>query len=260
VRLAKTPKGFAAAVLTDGKRPHFEEGDDADLLWTRAHDAAARLNPLFVGYEGARKRFLSFFPNGFKGADYTGNERAYKVNAKEKLETHVTSAAAQTAFGQGEAVLSAYRATNLLSPFEKTKLQPLLRGLDADGFVQAAAAFAEHATKSNLAALRAILKPYDSARWTVVTYLPFLWRPSDHVFLKPTMITNFASRVGHRFADDYSPDLDLGVYESLLDLAAEVKAEVADLEPQDMIDVQSFMWTSVEYTEADRADYEGQNG
>lgn len=31
---------------------------------------------------------------------------------------------------------------------------------------------------------------------------------------------------------------------------------IGDLGPQDMIDVQSFMWTSVEYTEDDRADYE----
>lgn len=179
------------------------------------------------------------------------------MGAKERLEAHVTLDAAASGAGHGEAVLATYRATNLLSPFEKTKLQPLLRGPDADRYIQAAASFTADTTKSGLAALRAILKPYDSAKWTVITYLPFLWEPSAHFFLKPTMITHFASRVGHRFADDYSADLDLSVYQSLLDLAAEVKAKVADLEPRDMIDVQSFMWTSVEYTEADRADYEG---
>lgn len=131
-----------------------------------------------------------------------------------------------------------------------------MRGPDADRFIQAAASFTSDATTSVLADLRAILKPHDSAKWTVITYLPFLWDPSSHVFLKPTMITHFASRVGHRFADDYSADLSLGVYESLLDLATEAKAKIGDLGPQDMIDVQSFMWTSVEYTEDDRADYE----
>lgn len=259
VKVGTTAKGFAAVVNEDGQRKFYVEGDDPDRLWVQAQDAAARLNPLFVGYDGARKRFLSFFPMGFKGADYIGNERAYKVEAKEKLEAHVALEAAKTGSSHGEAVLAAYRATNLLSPFEKTKLQPLLRGPDADSFIQAAASFADDATKSGLAALRSILKPYDSAKWTVISYLPFLWKPSVHVFLKPTMITHFASRVGHRFADDYSPDLDLAVYESLLDLAAEVQAKIADLAPQDMIDVQSFMWTSVEYTEADRADYEGKN-
>lgn len=259
MRLVQTPRGYAAAVFDNGQRKFLEVGDDPDSLWRVAQDAAARLNPLFVGYEGARKRFLSFFPQGFTGADYIGQERAYKVDAKERLEARAPLSVAITGSGHGETVLAAYRATNLLSPFEKTKLQPLLRGPDADRFIQAAAAFTEGATKSDLAALRAILKPYDSAKWTVITYLPFLWRPDIHVFLKPTMITNFASRVGHRFADDYSPDLDLAVYETLLDLAGEAKNELADLEPRDMIDVQSLMWTSVEYTEADRADYEGKH-
>jgi hypothetical protein len=221
----------------------------------QAQDAAARLNPLFVGYDGARKRFLSFFSQGFHGSDYVGQERAYKLKAKEKLEL-TTPRSAAGALGHGEAVLAAYRDTNLLSPFEKTKLQRLLRGEDADSFIQAAAAFAEDASKESLSSLRSILKPYDSAKWTVITYLPFLWRPEVHVFLKPMMITNFAERVGHRFADVYSADLDISVYQSLLDLAAEVRANVADLEPRDMIDVQSFMWTAVEYTEDDRADYE----
>lgn len=256
VRLVQTPRGYAGVVFENGQRKFLEEGDDADRLWMQAYDAAARLSPLFVGYDGARKRFLSFFPQGFNGADYVGQERAYKVEAKQKLETRTPLSAALAGSGHGESVLAAYRATNLLSPFEKTKLQPLLRGPDADSFIQAVAGFTEDATKSRLAALRAVLKPYDSAKWTVITYLPFLWRPDIHMFLKPTMITHFASRVGHRFADDYSADVDLAVYESLLDLAGEVKQQVADLEPQDMIDVQSFMWTSVEYTEADRADSE----
>lgn len=257
VRLVQTQRGFAGLVIENGQRKFLEEGSDLDALWVRAHDAAVRLNPLFVGYEGARRRFLSFFPSGFKGADYVGHERAYKLEAKAKLEAHVSLGAAKAGSRHGEAVLAAYRATNLLSPFEKTKLQPLLRGPDADSFIRTVAAFTEDPTNSGLAALRAILRPHDSAKWTVITYLPFLWNPSVHVFLKPTMITNFARRVGHRFADDYSPDLDLRVYLSLLDLAAEVKAKVADLEPHDMIDIQSFMWTSVEYTEADREDYEG---
>lgn len=259
VKIGTTAKGYAA-VVEDGQRKFYVEGDDPDRLWVQAQDAAARLNPLFVGYDGSRKRFLSFFPDGFRGADYIGHERAYKVDAKEKLEAQVTLDSAATGSGHGEAVLAAYRVTNLLSPFEKTKLQPLLRGPDADRFVQAAAIFTLDTTKSSLAALRAILKPYDSAKWTVISYLPFLWEPSHHFFLKPTMITHFASRVGHRFAGDYSADLELGVYESLLDLAAEVKAKVADLEPRDMIDVQSFMWTSVEYTEADRADFQSKAG
>jgi len=75
------------------------------------------------------------------------------------------------------------------------------------------------------------LRPYDAARWTVVTYLPFLWRPEAHMFLKPEVTKDFATRVGHRFASDYEPRLRLDVYQSLLDLVSETEQELADLEP-----------------------------
>jgi len=146
-------------------------------------------------------------------------------------------------------VLAAYRATNLLSPYEKTRLQALLRGTDADAFIRAAATFTNRDIKGGLSAMKAILRPYDSAKWTVVTYLPFLWKPDQHVFLKPTMVQAFAERVGHPFADAYKSELDPAVYDSLLDLANTTKQKIADLRPRDMIDVQSFMWTAVEYTE-----------
>jgi hypothetical protein len=91
------------------------------------------------------------------------------------------------------------------------------------------------------------LKPHDAAKWTVVTYLPFLWRPEAHMFLKPEVTKDFAARVGHRFASDYEPRLRLDVYQSLLDLASETEQELADLDPRDRIDVQSFIWVVGDY-------------
>ena len=40
-----------------------------------------------------------------------------------------------------------------------------------------------------------------------MTYLPFLWYPEEHIFLKPTTTKDFAQRVGHRFAYDYDAGL-----------------------------------------------------
>jgi hypothetical protein len=255
LRLVQTQKGYSGVVFLDGKRKALEEGDDADDVWRRIHDAAARSNPHFFGYDGARARFLHFFPQGFEGADYAGHERAYKLKAKAKLDEAAPLAEATKGSGFGDAVLSAYRATNLLSLFEKTRLQPLLRSPEADEFIQAAAAFTNGDTRRGLGAMAAILKRHDNAKWTVVTYLPFLWKPEAHVFLKPTMIIAFAERVGHSFAHTYKPELDVAVYDSLLDLARTTKDKIADLGPRDMIDIQSFMWTAVEYTEEDKADY-----
>jgi hypothetical protein len=62
------------------------------------------------------------------------------------------------------------------------------------------------------------------------------------MFLKPRVTKDFATRVGHPYARVYAPRLDMVVYESLLDLVARTEAELADLHPQDRIDVQSFIW------------------
>ena len=134
-----------------------------------------------------------------------------------------------------------FRATNLLSPFEKTRLQDVLRGTSADAFIRAAARFTTAPSQAALVDMERALKPHDAAKWTVVTYLPFLWRPGAHMFLKPEVTKDFAARVGHRLASGYDPRLRLDIYQSLLDLVAETEAELADLEPRDRIDVQSFI-------------------
>jgi hypothetical protein len=93
------------------------------------------------------------------------------------------------------------------------------------------------------------LKPHDSAKWTVATYLPFLWQPEKHMFLKPEVTKDFAARVGHRFATDYKARLDFAVYESLVDLVSKTASELAELKPRDRIDVQSFIWVVGDYKE-----------
>lgn len=153
--------------------------------------------------------------------------------------------------GFSDAVLAAFRDTNLLSPFEKVRVQDLLRGPSADGFISAAARFACGEGRPALAEMAYLAKPYDCAKWTVVTYLPFLWRPDLHMFLKPQVTRDFAERVGHGFAHRYEPTLDMSVYESLLDLASQTEREIANLHPQDRIDVQSFIWVVGAYTELD---------
>ena len=229
------------------------KGDSADDVWRRLHDEAAKADPRYFGFDGARARFLQFFPNGFQSDGYTGEERDYKVAAKQKLDATVPLGQATTGSGFGEAVLAVFRATNLLSPFEKTRLQDVLRGPAADPFIRAAARFTLGGGRQALVDMEHALKPHDSAKWTVATYLPFLWRPEEHMFLKPEVTKDFAARVGHPFASDYEPRLDIAVYDSLLDLVMKTEAELAELEPRDRIDVQSFIWVIGDYKDGKEA-------
>ena len=233
--------------LADGTR--CVEGDDADSVWQQLHDDAGRSDPQYFGFTGARARFLKFFPNGFQSDGYDKQERIYKLEAKDRLDSLAPLEAAANEAGLGEAILSVFRMTNMLSPFEKVKLQDVFRGSKADAVIQAAAAFTLNADKNSLGQLERALRPFDSAKWTVASYLPYLWRPEKHMFLKPEVTKDFALRVGHPFASVYQARLEYDVYASLLDLTYQTTRALSDLRPQDNIDVQSFIWVAGGYSE-----------
>jgi len=240
-------KGSSFIGIADGKR--CVEGDDADDVWRKLHDDSGRGDPRYFGFDGARARFLHFFPDGFHSPDFAKSERGYKLEAKAKLDATVPVEKALDGTGYGEAALAVYRATNLLASYEMMRQQEVLRGPRADAFVRAAARFTLDPGKASLRDMEAALKPHDNAKWTVVTYLPFLWKPEVHMFLKPEVTKDFATRVGHRFAADYEARLHLPVYESLLDLVAKTDVELKSLAPQDRIDIQSFIWIIGNYLE-----------
>ncbi|MBP7336266.1 hypothetical protein [Niveispirillum sp.] len=230
----------------DKTRLAMIEGLSADEVWQILLNKLAQSSPRYFGFDGAITHFQKFFPNGFKDAAFLDKERNYKEGALKLLGDALPLAQALESQDMGEKVLRVFQRTNLLSPFEKTRLQELLRGKSADAFIRAAAGFAQ-GDRSMLGVLERILKPHDCAKWTIVTYLPFLWCPKAHMFLKPEVTKDFAERVGHRFAHDYSPRLETGVYDSLLDLARQTDAALAPLAPQDWIDIQSFIWVVGDY-------------
>jgi hypothetical protein len=248
LRLVEKDKKFIGLIFSNGPAKIKIEGSSADDVWRRLHDEAGKAGPKYFGFDGARTRFLRFFPHGFHSADYESGERNYKTDVKSELDRMVPVGKATTGTGYAEAVWSSYQ-TNLLSPFEKMRVRDALRSPAADDFIRAAARFALGEGQPALNAMESALKPYDAAKWTTVTYLPFLWQPEQHMFLKPEATKDFAERVGHRFASDYEPRLDIAVYDSLLSLAAGTTAELSDLKPRDRIDVQSFIWVVGNYKE-----------
>ncbi len=247
LRLLDTGKGFAGIINEGGKTVFQTSGENADAVWAALQAQLTRSGPNWFGWQGARERFLHWFAGGFRSPAYLKDERDYKLAAKAKLEETTPVEEAATGSGHGEAVLAAYRRTNLLYPVEKTRLQALLRGADSDSFVRAAARFALGEGKSALAAMERLLRPHDNVKWTVVTYLPFLWRPDEHIFLKPEVTKDFAARVQHELEYRYGAELDLSVYESLLDMAGQIRTHFGDLEPRDQIDIQSVIWVVGDY-------------
>ncbi len=79
-------------------------------------------------------------------------------------------------------------------------------------------------------------------KWTVLTMFPFLAHPTEHIFLKPQVTKSAAKR--RHFWLNYRPELNWTTYSCLLRFAEVLRKEVADLEPRDMIDIQSYIWVT----------------
>ena len=60
--------------LADGKI--CTQGTDADEVGKSLHGEAGKADPKYFGFEGARSRFLKFFPNGFHSDGFCSQERS----------------------------------------------------------------------------------------------------------------------------------------------------------------------------------------
>lgn len=242
--------GFVGVINAGGKRVFgpIEDQDETRLI-ARLRNEAGRLHPDYVGFDGAIRRFAHFMPRGFASAE---NERVYKERAAAKLALAVPlDQAAQADDAAAKAIASGGVLTNMLSPFEAARLRDTLVASNGARFVRGAAHFAAGQYAIGIAAMTAAVHPHGRISWPIITYLPFLWAPTDHMFLKPTVTCDFSARVGLRFHHDYDPEPNMATYDALLDLVAETSNAIAVLGPRDNIDMQIFIWVVGEYGDGD---------
>lgn len=200
-----------------------------------------------------RRKFLHYFPKGFGDETYLAWERDYKWNAHRRWVESLGRdefARLLRARDYAEIASRAVRIesrTNLIFSFEKMALRDALRGDGARHFAKALfnllhgagpAQTAFSAWTDMLAGL-----PHEGSRvftWPVATVFGFLAQPSKHIFIKPTVMKRAAEAYGRPF--DYQSRPGWPTYRSALQLAAHVRADLRELGPRDMIDVQSFLW------------------
>jgi hypothetical protein len=89
--------------------------------------------------------------------------------------------------------------------------------------------------------------------WTTLTWLPFIARPEEHILVKPTITQTFASLLP--FDLRYRAELNYETYRRAVFMARQLaeRLEASGLSMSgrrlDMIDVQSFMWVVMRYSE-----------
>lgn len=242
VRLVRTGAGFAAVAFEGDKRIGPFEDTDPERAWATVIRELAKISPSYFGYDGATARFLRLFPEGFTGAAFGARERDYKIEARQLLLTTMpVDRALHATEKDWEVVARVFSKTNMLSQFEQARTRDVLKGAKGAAFIRAAAAFAE-GDESALALIAGAFREHGQFSWPAMTYLPYLWYPDRHMFLKPQVTKDFAQRVGHSFAQEYSADPDPRVYGSLLNLTLEATSGLSALAPRDNIDLQSFIW------------------
>lgn len=193
--------------------------------------------------------FQSEFPGGFHGDIYDEHERSYKVRTHELAREILARAALQALLEKEEhaevcrRALRVLNASNLVSPFEKMALKDGLAGEAAESRFSAGLQdllYGEGELKGRFEAFASLLQDMDAGKWTLVTYYLYVVHPGQYMFVKPTVIQHAAELC--RFEIQYRAEPNWLTYRRVLNFSEYLKAQLAELEPRDMIDVQSFMW------------------
>jgi hypothetical protein len=202
----------------------------------------------------ARRKFLRAFPGGFQDETYLEWERDYKWNAHRRWRDVLSEATFRRMIDErrfqeiASLAIGIESRTNLLFSFEKMALRDAVRS-PAGAQAFATALFdllhgddaLEVRFSSWVAAVSRL--PRRQTRvltWPLVTVFGFIAQPATHFFFKPTVTREAAQRYGVDLPYASRPSWPL--YRDLLAFVKEVRSDISDLEPRDMIDLQSFLW------------------
>ena len=207
-----------------------------------------------TGAEKCRRKFLRFFPDGFRDETYLDWERGYKETAARQWQAALGRSRFESLLEAGEFGEIAAQAiriesrTNLLFSFEKMAVRDATRtrqgarrfsqglydflfgeGSDEERFLRWRDAVAELPRRQTRV-----------LTWPVLTGFSFIADPARHMFLKPNVTRIAAARYGVELRYSSRPTWE--TYSDLLQFAAVVRRDLRDMRPRDMIDLQSFLW------------------
>ena len=210
-----------------------------------------------------RRKFLRFFPGGFRDETYQDWERNYKWEAHERWLEQLSQVGYRSLLrARRFEEIAAYAVrvesrTNLLFSFEKMALRDAIRSpAGAEAFATGLYAYLHGPGEPQRRFERwcevVAELPRKQTRvltWPLVTVFGFIATPDTQIFLKPNVTRVAAREYGFDFRYASRPNWD--TYASLLGFAEMVRRDQRDLGPRDMIDLQSFIWVqgSDEYEE-----------
>jgi hypothetical protein len=203
-----------------------------------------------------RRKFLRYFPGGFRDDTYIAWEREYKWETHLRWEEALgrnTMRGLLRAGDFGEVAARAIRVEqrsrhSMIFSFEKMALRDAVKSTaGARAFATGLYDFLHGSGEPKRRFERWVEVVGNLPRrqtrvltWPLVTVFGFIAQPDVHIFLKPTVTRIAATAYGFDFAYASRPSWE--TYASMLQFAETVRRDVRDLRPRDMIDLQSFIW------------------
>lgn len=243
------------------KRQRHGSADSASTSRARGNLQIIR-HEATAGAAKCRRKFLRFFRNAFDDPKYLHWERDYKIQAHDRWHETLNPHQFRNLLANEEFERIAQEAvriesrTNLLFSFEKMALRDAIKSpegaeLFANGLFDwlYGRAGREERFHTWVEAVEAL--PRKKTRvltWPLLTVFGFIAEPDREIFLKPNVTRRAAEEYGFDFRYLSRPNWE--TYASLLEFAETIRHDVADLDPKDMIDLQSFIWVqgSEEYS------------
>lgn len=210
-----------------------------------------------------RKRFLRFFPKAFRDQRYLDWEHTYKWRSHKLWTELLNQKELKSLLRAREYAEIATRALRVeqktvppfLFSFEKMALRDALRtGNGAELFAESLFTLLHGQGDKKSRFIQWIVAfgelPRKQSRvlsWPNLTFFPFIAQPTKHIILKPSAMVTAAAELGYDL--EYSSKPSYTTYENLLELAELVRDGIADLEPQNYHDLQTFLYVigSAEY-------------
>ena len=214
----------------------------------------SKKNPIEKQRLVCRKKFLYYFKKGYSDPKYISWERQYKLDAHFRFQQALNKSEYERLLlvkKYSDIAATAVRIesrTNLLFSFEKMALRDAVKpasgarafALGLYEYVYGKTSLSDRFNEFSNVISTLPRKQTRVHTWPLQTVFGFIANPREHIFLKPRVTQIAAVKYHYQFQYRSKPNWE--TYKSLLDFAEQVRNDTNDLNPQDYIDLQSFIW------------------
>jgi hypothetical protein len=250
-------------VFFEGAGEKFLATAAADkLCWVNGPEAVSTLlDNLYLPESGksrpmrtiaeAKTRLLELYPGGLHGQKMKEYERDYKDRLCALAQDWYAPQRLRKLMAEdryGDVVHLAHQLVkcsenNLPATFEKIAFASAVK--EHSRPKDFAAAFCDWVIPDEPAqpafeAFARELEHMGCGKWPIMTAYRFLLHPQVDVLIKPSNLANAAEVA--RFEINYRPQLNWLTYSTVMMFYQSVREQITDLQPNDMIDVQNFIW------------------